>query len=323
MSGGPGSGAATVLDGGGCRNAVHHRPTGLEEPRIDPSLPSPATAAEPLRNPPVPPSLTDELGAEVPLPDVPTRIVSLVPSLSETLWWLRVSDRVVGLTDYCTAPPHGFPAARRIRGTKNPDTAAIVALEPDLVIANQEENRRVDVERLRAAGVPVYVTAPATVPDAARTLATIGGLVGAEQAGAGLAQSIERALDQVVSAGRPEPLATFCPIWRDPWMATGRDTYAADLLSWTGFAVLPVVEGERYPEVDLAAVEELDPDVVLLPDEPYAFGRGDRSVFSGWRARTRLVDGTQLTWYGPRTPYALAEFGRRSRELRRRLARRG
>lgn len=270
----------------------------------------------------MPPSLTDELGAEVALPDVPRRIVSLVPSLSETLWWLRVSDRVVGLTDYCTAPPHGLPAATRIRGTKNPDTAAIIALEPDLVLANQEENRRIDVDRLRDAGVPVYVTAPMTVPDAARTLAAVGELVGAAQAGAGLAQTIERALDQLMSAGRPGPLATFCPIWRDPWMATGPDTYAADLLARTGFAVVPVIEGGRYPEVDLDAVAELDPDVVLLPDEPYAFGREDRAVFSSWRARTRLVDGTQLTWYGPRTPYALAEFGRRNRELRRRLVRR-
>lgn len=267
----------------------------------------------------MPTALTDELGASVQLPDVPRRIVSLVPSLSETLWWFRVSDRVVGLTDYCVAPPHGFPAATRIRGTKNPDTAAIVALAPDLVLANEEENRRIDVERLREAGVPVYVTAPRSVPDAARTLATVGAVVGEEQAGSGLAQEIERALDQLVSGRRADPLATFCPIWRDPWMATGPDTYAADLLAWTGFSVVPDVPGERYPEVDLDAVRGLDPDVVLLPDEPYAFARGDRQPFASWRARTRLVDGTQLTWYGPRTPYALAEFGRRNRELRRRV----
>ncbi|MBW3619555.1 MAG: helical backbone metal receptor [Actinobacteria bacterium] len=322
MSGEPGSGAATVLHGAGGRNVAGGRRIRAERSRNG-AVPAPSlgSAGPPYRprGPLVPDAVTDELGAQVTLPEVPRRIVSLVPSLSEALWWFRVSDRVVGLTDYCVAPPHGFPAATRVRGTKNPDTAAIADLEPDLVLANEEENRRIDVERLRDAGVPVYVTAPRSVPDAARTLATVGALVGEEGAGAGLAQAIERALDQLVSGGRPDPLRTFCPIWRDPWMATGRDTYAADLLAWTGFEVVPVVPGERYPQVDLDAVRALDPDVVLLPDEPYAFGRSDRQAFADWRARTRLVDGTQLTWYGPRTPYALAEFGRRNRELRRRV----
>lgn len=263
----------------------------------------------------------DELGAEVTLPDVPQRIVSLVPSLSETLWWLRVSDRVVGLTDYCVAPPHGFPNAVRVRGTKNPDVGAIEALSPDLVIANEEENREIDVARLREAGVPVYVTAPRTVPEAAATLANVGAVVGEEKGGEGLAQSIERALDQLSSAGDRERLRTFCPIWRDPWMATGRATYAADLLAWTGYEVVPSGADGRYPAVELSEVEALDPDVVLLPDEPYAFGVDDREVFADWRARTRLIDGTQLTWYGPRTPYALGELGRLNRSIRRRIHR--
>lgn len=267
--------------------------------------------------------ITDELGHPVVLRDVPRRIVSLVPSLSETLWWLGVADRLVGVTDWCVAPPHGYPGATRVRGTKNPDVAAVVGLAPDLVVANEEENRRVDVERLRHAGVPVYVTAPRTVPDAARTLAAIGRLVGEEKAGDGLAQEVERALDQLASPGRPTPLRTFCPIWRDPWMATGPDTYAADLLAWAGFELVPSDRVDRYPRVALPEVEQLDPDVVLLPDEPYVFGEHDREPFRDWRARVRRVDGTLLTWYGPRTPYALAEFGRLGRSLRRRRARAG
>lgn len=266
--------------------------------------------------------VTDELGTEVPLRDHPKRIVSLVPSLTETLWWLHVGDRVVGCTDYCVAPPHGFPNADRVRGTKNPDVAAIQQLAPDLVIANEEENRETDVERLRAAGIPVYVTAPRSVADAARTVAGLGEVVGAEKAGGGLAQNIERALDQLSSQASADRLTAFCPIWRDPWMATGRDTYAADLLAWTGFDVVPGDGDERYPRVTLDDIAELDPDVVLLPDEPYAFGDEDRAPFRDWKARTRLVDGTQLTWYGPRTPYALAELARMNRSIRRRIARR-
>lgn len=262
-------------------------------------------------------ALTDELGDEVSLSGEPGRIVSLVPSLSEALWWFRAADRLVGITEYCVAPPHGFPNATRVRGTKNPDVAGIEALEPDLVIANEEENRKLDVDRLRAAGLAVYVTAPRTVTDAATTLATLGRLVGGEAAGAGLAQSIERALDQLSSRPAHPRLRTFCPVWRDPWMATGRDTYAADLLAWTGYEVGPAEAGDRYPKVALEAVRRWEPEVVLLPDEPYRFDAHDREVFREWPARARLIDGTQLTWYGPRTPSALAELGRLNRSLRR------
>lgn len=241
--------------------------------------------------------------------------MSLVPSLSETLWWLHAADRVVGVTDYCVAPPHGFPNATRVRGTKNPDTDAIVGLEPDLVLANQEENRELDVRRLREAGVPVYVTAPASVPDAARMLADVGALLGLEKAGQGLAQSIERTLEVKRADTGRELLRAFVPVWRDPWMATGTGTYAADLLRWCGFQVVP--DAPRYPEVTLDEVRALAPDVVLLPDEPYAFAEEDREAFADWDVRVRRIDGTQLTWYGPRTSYAIAELTRLNRSIRR------
>lgn len=264
--------------------------------------------------------VVDDLGTELDVPEPPRRIVSLVPSLSETLWWFHLADRVVGVTDYCVAPPHGFPSADRVRGTKNPDVAAIVGLEPDLVLANEEENRRLDVERLREAGVAVYVTAPRTVPAAARMLADVGAAVGAAAAGRGLCQSIERALEQA-SARAGEPLRAFVPIWRDPWMATGAATYAADLLRRTGFEVLPDDPDGRYPEVALDDVRALGPDVVLLPDEPYAFSEADKSAFASWDARVRLLDGTALTWYGPRTPHAIGDLTRMARSIRRRRAR--
>ncbi len=282
-------------------------------PRASTSPPASATRSPDIRT-------TDDLGHELELTDEPKRIVSLVPSLSETLWWLHVADRVVGVTEYCVAPPHGFPEAVRVRGTKNPDTQAIVDLRPDLVLANQEENREIDVTRLRDAGVPVYVTAPSSVPDAARVLAEVGRLVGAEKAGQGLAQSIERTLEMKRAADDREPLTAFVPVWRDPWMATGTGTYAADLLRWSGFRVLP--DAPRYPEEDLDEVRALAPDVVLLPDEPYAFSEADRAAFEGWGSRIRRIDGTQLTWYGPRTTYAVAELTRLNRSLRRLATRR-
>ena len=255
------------------------------------------------------------------MPASPRRIVSLVPSLSETLWWYRLADRVVGVTDYCVAPPHGFPNARRVRGTKNPHVAAIVDLAPDLVIANEEENRELDVRRLREAGLAVYVNAPRTVVDAADSLAAIGEIVGAAEAGAGLRQDILRARQRADARRPSRALTTFCPIWKDPWMATGRDTYAADLLAMAGFATVPDDPAGRYPTVTLEEMASRDVDAVLLPDEPYAFGESDRADFAGWRARVRRIDGTQLTWYGPRTPHALVELSRLAASVRNRLDR--
>jgi len=278
--------------------------------------------------------VVDDLGATVAVPDHPQRLVSLVPNLSEVLWWWQLADRLVGVTDWCVAPPSAFNAAQRVRGTKNPDVQAIVAAAPDLVVANEEENRELDVRRLRDAGIAVYVTRVRTVDDAAEALTRLGAALGVERAGAGSAQSIRRALDQLSLPSRR--LTTFCPVWRDgvpddggpadeTWWALGRDTFAGDLLARCGFDVLPADPDGRYPKHRLGDVAALDPDVVLLPDEPYTFGAADRAVFDAWRARTRYLDGTALSWWGPRTPHALGDLARLARQLtsRRRNTSRG
>jgi ABC-type Fe3+-hydroxamate transport system substrate-binding protein len=261
--------------------------------------------------------VTDEHGTPVQVPASPRRIVSLVPCVSEALWWMHLADRVVGVTEWCVAPPHAFPDATRVRGTKNPDVSAVVALEPDLVVANDEENRELDVRRLRDAGVPVYVTGPRSVAGAAETYRRLGIVRGAAGAGGGLAQSIERAT--TIHAHDGPALEVFVPVWREPWMAVGTDTFAADLLRTCGMQVVPAAP--RYPRVDLDEIAAEQPDAVLLPDEPYAFGEADRAAFAGWGTRTRLLDGTALTWWGPRTPTALGELTRLRRGIERRLAR--
>lgn len=265
------------------------------------------------------PTILDDLGDPVALGRAPHRIVSLVPSLTETLWWWHLGDAVVGATEWCVAPPHGFPNATRVRGTKNPDTAAIVALEPDVVVANREENRELDVRRLREAGVSVYVTAPASVEQAARSLAGLGEALGVGGAGAALAQEIRRAVARV-GAARAD-LTAFVPIWREPWMSVGTGTIAGDLLRLAGFTVVP--DAPRYPSVELDEVAALGVDVVLLPDEPYAFTDDHRADFAGWAARVRRIDGTALTWWGPRTPSSLVGFARLATHLRRRGRRAG
>ena len=236
--------------------------------------------------------MIDDLGTPLARrPAVVRRVVSLVPSLTEAL---ASVDRgaLVGVTDWCTHP--GDLEVPRIRGTKNPDTRAIAALAPDLVIANKEENRELDVRRLRAAGVEVWVTDIETVPQSIT--------------------SMERLFDEALGWDRPAWLGTarqlWCtdptpararvavPIWRDPWMVVGRDTFTGDLLARAGLPNVFADHVERYPALDLAVIDGGGADAVLLPDEPYVFTADDGPA-SFARTPTELVEGRLITWYGP------------------------
>lgn len=263
----------------------------------------------------------DDLGAPVPLTGVPERLVSLVPNVSELLWWWRLEHRVVGVTDWCVAPPRAFDAARRVRGTKNPDLAAIRALTPDLVVADQEENRAIDVDRLRAAGLAVHVTRVRRLADLAGTFERLGTALGVADAAQGTVTAIAGA-----TAGTPptRPVRAVVGVWREPrgggWWVLGADTYGASLLTAAGFRVLPDDPSGRYPVLPLDDIVALAPDVVLLPDEPYPFGPDDAEELRGRGLRVRQVDGTGLWWWGPRTPTAVGDLRRLARHLRRRRA---
>ncbi len=248
----------------------------------------------------------------------PARIVSLVPSWTETLFALELGDRLVGATEYCVHPAERLADVPRIGGTKNPEIESIVRLAPDLVIANKEENTERTVRQLRAAGLQVWVTEPRTVAQAVDTIAEIAALHGPETPAARRAvaerevERLRRALAGAESAARPAAVRCLCPIWRDPWMVVGPDTYAHDLLRWCG-AANPFADREdrRYPRVSLDEIVAAQPEVVLLPDEPYAFGEVDAAELAALPipaardGRIHLIDGTWVTWYGPRIERAL------------------
>ncbi|MET9573853.1 helical backbone metal receptor [Streptomyces virginiae] len=220
------------------------------------------------------------------------RVVSLVPSLTEAVA-VSAPGLLVGVTDWCTHPGD-LGAAERIGGTKNPDVRRIAELRPDLVIANEEENRAPDLAALRAAGLEVLVTEVRDLPQALRELDRV--LVGA----LGLARPAWLADAEAAwaRAERVGELTAFVPVWRRPWMVLGRDTFAGDLLGRLGVRNVYAGHAERYPRI---AVEELAAagcDLVVLPDEPYAFAAGDGpEAFPGLPAA--LVSGRHLTWYGP------------------------
>ncbi|MFJ2598038.1 helical backbone metal receptor [Streptomyces erythrochromogenes] len=220
------------------------------------------------------------------------RVVSLVPSLTEAVA-VSAPGLLVGVTDWCTHPGD-LGAAERIGGTKNPDVRRIAELRPDLVIANEEENRAPDLAALRAAGVEVLVTEVRDLPQALRELDRV--LVGA----LGLARPTWLA-DAEAAWARAEPvgeLTAFVPVWRRPWMVLGRDTFAGDLLTRLGVRNVYAGHAERYPRIPVEELAAAGCDLVVLPDEPYRFTAGDGpEAFPGLPAA--LVDGRHLTWYGP------------------------
>jgi len=244
--------------------------------------------------------LVDDLGHPVALSGPPRRIVSLVPSLTEALA-VTVPERLIGVTDWCSHPP-GLDRTR-VRGTKNPDRAAIAALQPDLVVANREENRRLDVERLRAAGLSVWVTVIESLDDALRSMRRLFVDVLAVDEPAWLRDA---AAQWALPA--PEPrLRVVVPVWRDPWMVVGSSTFTGDVLARLGLDNGFGSSAERYPRVELDDVRAVDADVVLLPDEPYLFTADDGpEAFPG--RRTVLVSGRLLTWYGPSLAVARSQL---------------
>lgn len=233
----------------------------------------------------------DDLGAPVPVRRPARRVVSLVPSLTESVAATR-PGALAGATIWCTHPA-GLDVPR-VRGTKNPDRAAIAALEPDLVLANQEENRQLDVERLRAAGIPVWVTVIRTLDEAFASLRRMF----AEALGWPEPPWLAEA-ERVWREPAPEPARRAAiAIWRDPWMVVGADTFTADLAARLGLANVYADHPGRYPSVSLDDLRDRRPEIVVLPDEPYVFSASDGpEAFPG--QRVALVEGRNLTWYGP------------------------
>jgi ABC-type Fe3+-hydroxamate transport system substrate-binding protein len=230
----------------------------------------------------------DDVGRTVPVRGPVRRVVSIVPSLTEAVA-VTAPDLLVGATDWCTHPADLDVV--RVRGTKNPDVDRIVGLRPDLVVANAEENRAPDLDALRTAGVAVYVTDVRTLDGAFASLRRM-------LAACGLAAPDWLTAAEAAWAALPDPAVrrrAVVPIWRRPWMAVGRDTFTGAVLARLGVDNVLGQDPERYPRVDPAALPPHD--LVVLPDEPYAFTADDGP--EAFAAPSVLVSGRLLTWYGP------------------------
>jgi ABC-type Fe3+-hydroxamate transport system substrate-binding protein len=250
--------------------------------------------------------LTDALGREHLFDERPQRIVSLVPSITETLFALGLDAEVAGVTDFCVHPEAQVGNKPRVGGTKNPMVGRILSLRPDLVIANKEENRRGDVERLQDRGVRVFVTHARTVQGTLDELGVLGTIVGREERARAIIGEIQEAWETAkrrVQAERPLVVAL---IWKNPYMAVGGDTFANDLLMQSGAANPFQHAAHRYPRISESELVTAEPEVILLPTEPYAFGEKERLELmrldcpAARDRRIHIVEGELLTWYGPR-----------------------
>ena len=242
----------------------------------------------------------DDLGFRLDPAAPASRVVSLVPSLTESIAETR-PEALVAATQWCTYP-EGLDVPR-VRGTKNPDCAAIIALAPDLVIANQEENREIDVRRLRDAGIPVWVTRIETVAEALTSMERMF------EVGLGwpVPEWLRAARIAWDTPSEPIDATVAVVIWRNPWMVVGPRTFAHDLLGRLGLTNAFGDSADRYPKVEIADMDRAGIDLVLLPDEPYVFNAQDGpDAFS--QARTALVNGRLLTWYGPSLVASRAEL---------------
>jgi ABC-type Fe3+-hydroxamate transport system substrate-binding protein len=263
-------------------------------------------------------TLADAWGRLLTVRQRPERIVSLVPSLTEALFAFGLEQEIVGVTRFCVEPRQGVAGKTKVGGTKALDVARIKALKPDLVVASAEENNPEDVAQLIDHGCPVFVTLVTSVESAIDLLRQLAAITDATAAARPIIQGAKEALAFVrgAPAGR-ERVRVFCPIWRNPYMTCGRATYMDDVITVCGGRNVFGERQERYPRVELAEMAALDPQVILLPSEPYRFTKRHRADFKTFADVTAvknghifLIDGRMLIWYGPRIAQSLSEVKR-------------
>ena len=236
------------------------------------------------------------IGNEVKLNAPPKRIISVVPSQTELLSDLGLEEEVIGITKFCVHPQEWFRTKTRVGGTKTLDIEKIKSLQPDLILANKEENTKEQIEELMK-DFPVWVSDITTVADALEMITQVGALAGREMEAQHLVHQILSDFPQ-----RNEPVGSVAYlIWYRPWMSIGKDTFIHDVLKRCGFRNVFGKE-TRYPEVSPEALQEVSPDMVLLSSEPFPFKEKHiaeiRTILPG--ADIRLVDGEMFSWYGSR-----------------------
>jgi ABC-type Fe3+-hydroxamate transport system substrate-binding protein len=246
---------------------------------------------------------TDMLGNEISVSYPPKRIISLVPSQTELLYDLGLDEEVVGITKFCVHPNEWFRNKRRVGGTKTIHIDIIKELQPDLIIANKEENTKDQIEEL-ASMFPLWTSNIQTVDEGLQMIRSIGDLVGRGDRAKALASEIEAGFAGLTKSSAPRRVAYF--IWRNPWMCAGGDTFISDMIQRMGW-VNVLADKMRYPEIDLQELVAKNVDLILLSSEPYPFKAPHIAEIKAVlpSADVMLVDGEMFSWYGSRMLHAI------------------
>lgn len=249
---------------------------------------------------------TDMLGRTLRVPQPPQRIVSLVPSQTELLYDLGLETEVVGITRFCIHPKRWFREKTRVGGTKDVKPERVAALQPDLILANKEENVREQIEALSAIA-PVWVSDIQTLEDALRMIEEVGRITGKKAAGLEISGNIESGFRNLKPDSKPKRVAYA--IWREPWMWAGGDTFIDAMLRRCGWENV-LAGSARYPEASLEKIAACAPNLILLSSEPYPFGEKhlEEAMAAVPDARGQLVDGELFSWYGSRLLQSPAYF---------------
>ncbi|MDN5288940.1 MAG: cobalamin-binding protein [Mucilaginibacter sp.] len=247
----------------------------------------------------------DQLNRVINLDKVPKRIVSVVPSQTELLFYLGLDAEVVGITKFCVHPEHRFKMVTKVGGTKQLNIAQIKTLQPDLIIANKEENERSQIEELMNI-CPVWISDIHNLDEALQMIRSVGAITDRETAAKTLCDDIASRFSKLILPALKLRVAYF--IWRKPYMIAGNHTFIGSMLQKCG--LMNVFQTNRYPEINAEELVKAKPDVILLSSEPYPFKQKHIDEFKGIlpQARVVLVDGEMFSWYGSRLLYAPAYF---------------
>ncbi len=248
----------------------------------------------------------DMIGNEVTIEFPPLRVISLVPSQTELLYDLGLNEEVVGITKFCVHPKEWFRSKKRVGGTKTLHLDIIRSLQPDLIIANKEENTKEQVEQL-GTEFPVWTSNINTLDDALVMITQVGEIVNRSEQALALAKEIRNGFDNLASAAERKRIAYF--IWRNPWMSIGGDTFINDMIKRIGW-VNVLSDKQRYPEMNLEDLKDKDVDIVLLSSEPYPFKEVHIAEIKQVlpNVEVMLVDGEMFSWYGSRMKKAVDYF---------------
>lgn len=254
-------------------------------------------------------SSIDQMGFTINLEQAPQRIISLVPSQTELLADLGLSTRIAGITRYCIYPPEVYMSVPRVGGTKSLNIESIDSINPDLIIANKEENTKEIIEQLREK-YKVWVSDISNMEEACDMIFNIGQLTGTENKASKIIEDINKRFEKLEKEKhKNSSLRALYFIWRKPYMAVAGNTFIHDMMSRCGFDNALYYE-TRYPELSIEKIKKLNPEIILLSSEPYPFSQKHIKEFKEIcpHARIILVDGEYFSWYGSRMRLASDYF---------------